>query len=103
MDNHRRRSSSSALVHPQERPKQPLDHQLTKIVKHRGQKFVNDELRTVVSIDDGKIIFDKGEIVRNGVVLPLDQGIAVTSHASQAKTVEGRFWLQLPYFSKPLL
>jgi hypothetical protein len=35
--------------------------------------------------------------------LPLDQGIAVTSHASQAKTVEGRFWLQLPYFSKLLL
>src|SRR5580700_3659355 len=88
MDNHRRRSSSSALVHPQERPKQPLDHQLTKIVKHRGQKFVNDELRTVVSIDDGKIIFDKGKIVRTGAALHLDQGIAVTSHASQAKTVD---------------
>jgi hypothetical protein len=42
----------------------------------------------VVSIDDGKIIFDKGEIVRNGAALHLDQGIAVTSHASQAKTVD---------------
>ena len=41
----------------------------------------------MVSIDDGKIIFDKGEIVRNGAALHLDQGIAVTSHASQAKTV----------------
>ena len=60
----------------------------TKNVKHRGQKFLNNELRTVVSIDDGKIIFDKGEIVRNGAALHLEQGIAVTSHASQAKTVD---------------
>jgi hypothetical protein len=59
----------------------------TKNVKHRGQKFLN-ELQTVVSIDDGKIIFDKGEIVRNGAALHLNQGIAVTSHASQAKTVD---------------
>jgi hypothetical protein len=28
---------------------------LTKNVNHRGQKFLNNELRTVVSIDDGKI------------------------------------------------
>jgi hypothetical protein len=42
----------------------------------------------VVSINEGKIIFDKGEIIRNGASLHLDQGIAVTSHASQAKTVD---------------
>jgi hypothetical protein len=42
----------------------------------------------VVDIDDGKIIFDKGEIVRNGAALHIDHGIAVTSHASQAKTVD---------------
>ena len=60
----------------------------TKNVKHRGQKFLNNELRTVVGIDEGKIIFDKGEIVRNGAALHIDQGIAVTSHASQAKTVD---------------
>ena len=60
----------------------------TKNVKHRGHKFLNNELRTVVGIDAGKIIFDKGEIVRNGAALHLDQGIAVTSHASQAKTVD---------------
>jgi ATP-dependent exoDNAse (exonuclease V) alpha subunit len=60
----------------------------TKNVKHRGQKFLNNELRTVVSIDDDRIIFDKGEIVRTGVALHLDQGLAVTSHASQAKTVD---------------
>ena len=33
----------------------------TKNVKHRGQKFLNNELRTLVGIDEGKIIFDKGE------------------------------------------
>jgi hypothetical protein len=60
----------------------------TKNVKHRGQKFLNNELRTVINIDDDKIIFDKGEIVRNRSALHLDQGIAVTSHASQAKTVD---------------
>ena len=42
----------------------------------------------MVSIDERKIIFDKGEIVRTGAALHLDQGIAVTSHASQAKTVD---------------
>jgi hypothetical protein len=42
----------------------------------------------VVSVDDGKIIFDKGKIVRNGAALHLDPGIAVTSHASQSKTVD---------------
>src|SRR5262249_30909024 len=57
----------------------------TKNVKHRGRQFLNNELRTVVDIDEGKIIFDKGEIVRKGAALHLDQGIAVTSHASQAK------------------
>src|SRR5271166_5757277 len=61
---------------------------LTKNVKRRGQQFLNNELRTVVGIDDSKIIFDKGELVRNGVALHVDQGIVVTSHASQAKTVD---------------
>jgi ATP-dependent exoDNAse (exonuclease V) alpha subunit len=60
----------------------------TKNVKHRGRKFLNNELRTVVSIDEAKIILDKGEIVRNGAALHIDQGIAVTSHASQGKTVD---------------
>ena len=58
----------------------------TKNVKHQGQKSLNNELRTVVSIDEGEIKIDKGEIVRDGAALHVDQGIAVTSHASQAKT-----------------
>jgi hypothetical protein len=60
----------------------------TKNVKHCGQIFLNNELRTVVGIDEGKIIFDKGEIEPNGAALHIDQGMAVTSHASQAKTVD---------------
>jgi hypothetical protein len=59
-----------------------------KNVKRRGQKFFNNELRTVIGIDEGRIIFDKGEMLRNGSALHIDQGIAVTSHASQAKTVD---------------
>jgi hypothetical protein len=37
-----------------------------KNVEHRGRKFLNNELRTVVGIDESKIIFDKGGIIRNG-------------------------------------
>ena len=59
----------------------------TKNVKRRGQKFFNNELRTVIGIDEGRIIFDKGEMLRNGSALHIDQGIAVTSHPSQAKTL----------------
>jgi hypothetical protein len=36
----------------------------TKNVKRRGQKFFNNELRTVIGIDEGRIIFDKGEMLR---------------------------------------
>jgi hypothetical protein len=35
--------------------------QFTKNVKQGGQKFLNNELRTVPSIDEGKIIFDEIE------------------------------------------
>ena len=51
----------------------------TKNFKQRGQSFLNNDLRTVTGIDESKIIFDKGEIVRNGAALHIDQGIAVTS------------------------
>jgi hypothetical protein len=52
------------------------------LIKGRGHKFLNNELRTVIDIENGKIIFDKGEIVRNGVPLHIDQGMAVTRQAS---------------------
>ena len=42
----------------------------------------------MIGIDEGRIILDKAEMLRNGSALHIDQGIAVTSHASQAKTVD---------------
>ena len=40
----------------------------TKNVKHCRRKFLNNELRTVVGIDESKTIFDKGEIIRTAPV-----------------------------------
>jgi hypothetical protein len=39
----------------------PLGSGSRKMFKHDGQKFLNNELRTVLSIDEGKIIFDEIE------------------------------------------
>ena len=55
--------------------------------EHAGE-FLDDELRTVVSINDGKIIFDKGEIFRNGAALHLDQGLAVTTPARRRSSTK---------------
>jgi len=45
-------------------------------------------LRRPVKLQSLRAWQRQGEIVRNGAALHLDQGIAVTSHASQAKTVD---------------
>jgi hypothetical protein len=90
LDNFRSASSTASVVETESdlvlgnRQPDPIHEKR----QHRGQKFLNNELRSVVDIVDGKIIFDKGEIVLNGAALHLDQGIAVTSHASEAKTVD---------------
>jgi len=55
----------------------------TKNVKRRGQKFFNNELWNVIGIDEGRIIFDKGEMLRNGSALHIDQGIAVMSRCTK--------------------
>jgi ATP-dependent exoDNAse (exonuclease V) alpha subunit len=60
----------------------------TKNVKRHGHKFLNNELRKVVSLDEGRILFDKAQNGSQRRRLHIDQGIAVTSHASQAKTVD---------------
>jgi hypothetical protein len=59
-----------------------------KMSNTTGKNSSITRLRTVVAIGEDKILFDKGEIIRDGAALHLDQGIAVTSHASQAKTVD---------------
>jgi conjugative relaxase-like TrwC/TraI family protein len=60
---------------------------ITKNFQSRGCKFRNNELRTVTGLGDGKLVVDKGEIVPRGG-LHIDQGLAVTSHAAQGKTVD---------------
>jgi hypothetical protein len=44
-------------------------------------------LLTVTGIEDGKITVEAGEIISRGA-LHIDQGVCVTSHASQGKTVD---------------
>jgi hypothetical protein len=41
----------------------------TKNVKHRGQRFLKNEMRIVVGIDERKIVFEKGQRVSNGAAL----------------------------------
>jgi hypothetical protein len=61
----------------------------TKNLRHRGRRFLNNEVRAIASVDENKITFNDGaELHRNGAALHIDQGIAVTSHASQGKTVD---------------
>jgi hypothetical protein len=50
-------------------------------------RFRNNELLTVSGIRERAITVENGEIVSRGA-LHVDQGIAVTSHASQGKTVD---------------
>jgi ATP-dependent exoDNAse (exonuclease V) alpha subunit len=60
---------------------------ITKNFRAGGTRFRNNELHTVTAIETGKVTLDAGELGSRGA-LHLDQGIVVTSHASQGKTVE---------------
>jgi hypothetical protein len=59
---------------------------ITKSFRSGGTRFRNNELHRVTAIEAGKVTLDSGEIGARGA-LHLDQGIVVTSHASQGKTV----------------
>jgi hypothetical protein len=60
---------------------------ITKNFQSHGRKFRNNEIHTVTGLGDGTLTLDKGEImVRGG--LHIDQGIAISSHAAQSKTVD---------------
>jgi len=59
---------------------------ITKNFRVGGIRFRNNELHTVTAVEAGKVTLDAGEFGARGA-LHLDQGIVVTSHASQGKTV----------------
>jgi hypothetical protein len=60
---------------------------ITKNFQSLGSKFRNNELHPLIGFADGKLILDEGEIaLREG--LHIDQGVAVTSHMAQGKTVD---------------
>ncbi|HTD15910.1 MAG TPA: AAA family ATPase [Chthoniobacterales bacterium] len=60
---------------------------ITKNFQSRGKKFRNNELHTVTGLRDGKLVFAESEIALKGA-LHIDQGVAITSHAAQGKTVD---------------
>jgi hypothetical protein len=57
-----------------------------KNLRASGTRFRNNELHTVTAVEAGKIVLDSRELPNRGA-LHLDQGVVVTSHASQGKTV----------------
>jgi hypothetical protein len=59
---------------------------ITKNFRAGGTRFRNNELHTVTAVEAGKLTLDSGDLGSRGA-LHLDQGIVVTSHASQGKTV----------------
>jgi hypothetical protein len=61
---------------------------ITKNFRAGGSKFRNNELCTVKAIDGEKITLSDDRVIDSQKALHLDQGIAVTSHASQGKTVD---------------
>jgi ATP-dependent exoDNAse (exonuclease V) alpha subunit len=61
---------------------------ITKNFSAGGNKFRNNELVTVKTICDETVTFTDGRSFRQLAKLHLDQGVAVTSHAAQGKTVD---------------
>jgi conjugative relaxase-like TrwC/TraI family protein len=60
---------------------------VTKNFTAGGQRYSNNELHKVAGIDGARISLDNGRTIDGGM-FHVDQGIVVTSHASQGKTVD---------------
>jgi ATP-dependent exoDNAse (exonuclease V) alpha subunit len=61
---------------------------ITKNFRIGTSRFRNNELCTVTAIDGESITVGDGRVIKRSGPLHLGQGIAVTSHASQGKTVD---------------
>jgi len=62
-----------------------------RITKNFGSgvdRFTNNELCRVAAVDQDSIHLEDGRLIKVAEALHLNQGIAVTSHASQGKTVD---------------
>lgn len=59
----------------------------TQNCTYYDRKFSNNEVRTITGMTENEIQLDKGKI-NLSKPLHVDQGIAITSHASQGKTVD---------------
>ena len=60
---------------------------ITKNFRCAGTKFRNNEFHRVTAVEEGKITLGGGQTIQADF-LHIDQGIAVTSHASQGRTVD---------------
>jgi ATP-dependent exoDNAse (exonuclease V) alpha subunit len=61
---------------------------ITKNFQCGAARFTNNEIAKIASIDGNAITLADGRVIKATDALHFDQGFAVTSHASQGKTVD---------------
>jgi conjugative relaxase-like TrwC/TraI family protein len=74
---------------------------ITEGFKERGVAFTNNDIARVAAIDDKRVTLDDGRPMRRDY-LHLDQGVCITSHASECRTVRQIVGL-VPLSSMPAL